>query len=146
MTLSALPRLFRTHKDDEVEQRGFQRWMFFIAASYSLLFSAFLWWAAPAIDWLFGYKYLGLPEMIRWLCLAVPAISIRLVAGNVLSATGSTWMRVAFECIGILVLTILAAVLIPQVGIHGMPIALAISEWSMAIMGVFLIFLVNRSV
>jgi O-antigen/teichoic acid export membrane protein len=50
-------------------------------------------------------------------------------------ALGKPWMRVGFEVIGLFVLTFSAFILVMQLGVSGMALALACSEWAMAIVG-----------
>ena len=53
-------------------------------------------------------------------------------------------MRVGFEAIGLVILSVMATLLAQQAGLYAMPLALASSEWSMAIIGWFLIKLQQR--
>ncbi|MCL7713176.1 oligosaccharide flippase family protein [Stenotrophomonas sp. CPCC 101365] len=135
MTTSALPRLFRGDGGGRNDEGRLLRWMFLAAIGYSLLLAAGVWFAAPVLGWAFGEQYLGIERMVKWLCLAVPGMSLRLVAGNALMAIGRPWVRVAFECIGLLVLLVAAMGMTRHLGTIGMPLALACSEWGMAIAG-----------
>ena len=140
MTLSALPRLFRV--EGSKKHSGTKQllvWMYGAAFFYSLILAAVLWLAAPLLARIFGSEYHGMIEIIRLLCLAIPAISLRLVAGNALMALGKPWMRVSFETIGLSTLAIFSIIFVPSIGIKGMPIAMASTEWGMAIMGYLLL-------
>jgi O-antigen/teichoic acid export membrane protein len=135
MMLSALPRLFREGKDEPRQTAHLLRWIFVSAVAYGLVLAIVLWLIAPVFGWLFGAKYLDIDRIVRWLCLAVPAMALRIAAGNVLMALGKPWIRVGFEAAGLLALIAAAAVLTPLFGIVGMSISLACSEWSMAVLG-----------
>lgn len=135
LMLAALPRLFREGQVDRTRSDRLLRWVFAAALGYSLLLAAALWVAAPLFDLLFGPRYHGLGDTIRWLTLAVPGMALRIAAGSALMALGKPWMRVGFELGGLVVLTAAAFVLAPRLALSGIPLALACSEWSMAILG-----------
>lgn len=135
MTDSALPRLFRESGDRPEPTRRLLAWIFGFAFAYSIVIAVAFWAVAPVFDWIFGAKYHHLDAALRWLCLAVPGVGLRMAAGNVLMALGKPWMRVAFEGIGLIVLVSTAAVFTSRFGTTGMPLALASSEWSMAVIG-----------
>lgn len=135
MMLSALPRLFREGQDQPKRTAHLLRWVSSAAFVYSVALAALLWFIAPVFVWLFGPKYQGVEHMIHWLCLAVPGMALRLTAGSVLMALGRSWMRVGFEVAGLAILVIAAATLCTRFDEIGMPLALACSEWSMAMIG-----------
>lgn len=135
MTLASLPRLFREGQTKSGRTAQLPRWMFGCATGYSVALAGALWLAAPMFDWIFGTRYNGLGATIRWLCLAIPGMSLRLVAGNILMAMGKPWMRVGFETIGLVILIAASFLLTMRVATIGMPLALACSEWAMAAIG-----------
>lgn len=135
MLLSALPRLFREGRNQPQRTTRLLRWIFAAALAYSFALAALLWFMAPIFVWLFGPKYQGIEQMIHWLTLAVPGIALRMAAGSVLMALGKPWMRVGFEVIGLIALVIAAILFTTQFGAIGMPLALACSEWVMAVLG-----------
>ena len=45
------------------------------------------------VEWLFGSQYQGMADMLRWLCLAVPFLSLRFAAANILMAQNRPWLR-----------------------------------------------------
>jgi len=144
MLLSALPRLFREGQDQPRRTAHLLRWIFGAAMVYSVALAVILWFIAPVFVWLFGPKYHGIEHMIHWLCLAVPGMALRIAAGSVLMALGKPWMRVGFEVAGLVVLIIAATLLTAQFGVTGMPLALACSEWTMAILGGRLISIAHQ--
>lgn len=141
MTLSALPRLFRDSQNHENQNQSrlLAQWMFGAAVGYGTALAVTLWTAAPLFEMIFGMNYQGLTQMIQFLCIAIPGMAARLVAGNVLMGQ-RPWARVGFEATGLLTLLVTSAVLTTRFGAHGMPAALAISEWTMAIIGYTLVF------
>lgn len=135
MTESALPRLFREGDEQPERTRHLLSWIFGAALTYSLVIAIALWLAAPAFEWFFGARYHGLDSAIRWLCLAVPGMALRMSIGNVLMALGRPWIRVGFEVAGVMVLAVAAVALTAEFGMTGMSLALACSEWSMTAIG-----------
>lgn len=144
MMLSALPRMFREGGDPTSNPRRLLLWIFGATIVYGFSLAACLWLLAPQIGALFGSHYTGLAEVIGWLCPIVPAMALRLAAGNVLMAMGKPWMRVAFEITGLLVLTGASLLVVPRLGMPGMALALACSEWTMAIIGLALVRATRR--
>lgn len=139
MMLSALPRLFREGRDQPKRTAHLLRWIFGAALVYSVVLAMVLWFIAPVFVWLFGAKYNGIEHMIHWLCLAVPGMALRIAAGSVLMALGKPWMRVGFEVAGLVILVTAAATLTAHFGAIGMSLALACSEWGMAVIGIICI-------
>lgn len=143
MMLSALPRLFRDGFDRPKHTTRLLRWIFAAALGYSVALAVALWFMAPLVAWLFGAHYDGIQHTIHWLTLAVPGMALRTAVGSILIALGRPWMRVGYELVGLIVLAATAALLTTRYGAIGMPIALTCSEWSMALLGGFLVR-VNR--
>jgi O-antigen/teichoic acid export membrane protein len=139
MMASAMPRLFREGLDQSERTGRLLRWIFGATLVYTLVITAVLWTVAPIFDWLFGAKYQGLDQTIRWLCVAVPGLAIRMIVGTVLMSLGKPWVRVGFEIAGLAVLVVAAVALTARFGALGMPLALACSEWAMAAIGTALI-------
>jgi O-antigen/teichoic acid export membrane protein len=98
-----------------------------------------LWLAAPAVQWLFGSQYHGMDTMLRWLCLAVPGLVLRLTVASILMTQNKPWLRAGFEVLGMAILAISAFALYPQFGSKGMALALAASEWAMVLAGMVFI-------
>lgn len=144
MMTAALPRLFRDGRNQFESTRRLLLWIFGATLIYMSLITAILWIAAPVFEWLFGTKYEGLGRTMRWLCLAVPGLALRMVAGTIMMTLGKAWLRVEFEIAGLVVLVVAAFVLTPRFGPLGMPLALACSEWAMAVIGTALIWVTWR--
>lgn len=139
LMLSALPRLFREGSAQPQAAAHLLRWILISTALYSVVLALMLWWGAPLFVWLLGDKYDGVDLAIQWLCIVVPGMALRIASGNVLMALGKPWMRAGFEISGLIVLVGFASALTKNFGLNGMVLALACSEWSMAILGNWLI-------
>lgn len=135
MMESALPRLFRDGNERPDRARHLLTWIFGAALAYSVAIAVVLWVAAPLFRLVFGAKYHDLDLTIRWLCLALPGMALRMSAGNVLMALGRPWIRASFEIAGVAVLMVTAILFAPWLGLAGMALSLACSEWLMAAMG-----------
>lgn len=139
MMLSALPRLFREGQERPERTAHLLRWIFAATIAYSVVLSCTLWICAPAFSLLFGTRYAGTEHMLHWLTPAIPGMALRMASGSTLMALGKPWMRVAFEATGLLCLLATSVTLTTRFGTIGMPLALACSEWTMAIIGVVMI-------
>lgn len=143
LLLAAMPRLFRTADDTSKQSKQLTLWVFGAVFIYSIFLVVLLWLVAPIFEWLLGVQYVGVADMLSWLCLAVPALALRYSTGSILITMNRPWLRAGFETVGVLSLFIAASLLIPQMGVYGMPIAFACSEWAMAIVGGIIVFNVN---
>lgn len=146
MMLSTLPRLFRHDINAADHTRKLLIAVYATSLGYGLLLSSILWIFAPVFDELFGETYKGLAECVRWLCFAIPGMSLRIATGSVLMAFGKPWMRIGFEVLGLIILAGAALTLTTSVGMIGMPIALACSEWAMGLVGGPLVLVSWRAV
>ena len=143
LLLSATPRLFRIGDNTSKQSKQLTVCVFGAVFIYSMCLVGILWLASPIFEWLLGVQYVGVADMLAWLCFAVPALALRYSTGSILITMNRPWLRAGFEIVGVLILFIAASLLIPQMGIYGMPIALACSEWTMAIAGGIIVFNVN---
>ena len=144
MMLSALPRLFREGQDKAGQTGRLLRWVFGAALAYGSALAVVLWFIAPVFVWLFGPRYTGIQHIVHWLCLAVPGMALRLVAGNVLMALGKPWMRAGFEVVGVVLLIFAAVILTSYLQATGMALALACSEWVMAVLGSMMVYTLSK--
>lgn len=139
LLLSALPRLFRQAGEHSAQSQRLNRWIYLSVLIYGLALAGLLWLAAPAVQWLFGSQYHGMDTMLRWLCLAVPGLVLRMTVANELMTSNQPWLRAVFEVLGMATLAIAAFALYSQFGSKGMALALAASEWAMVLAGMVLI-------
>lgn len=135
MLLSALPRLFRTANEQLGIKQKLLAVLYGSAFGYGSALVILVWIAAPYIAWFFGGQYKGIEEVIRWLSVAIPGITLRLTSGAVLMTIGKTWARVIFEIAGLVALVTIAIILAPGIGMKGMAIAVICAEWTMAVVG-----------
>lgn len=140
MLTSAMPRLFREGQDRAGRSRNLLLWVLGATLAYLLATTLALWLIAPSFEWLFGTKYHHLGQIVRWLCLAVPGLALRMITGTILMTLGRPWVRVGFEIMGLAVLAGTSVALTARIGALGMPLSLAISEWTMAIIGIALVW------
>ncbi|MGB3394776.1 MAG: oligosaccharide flippase family protein [Stenotrophomonas sp.] len=144
LMLSALPRLFREGQHQTQRTGRLLHWIFAATAMYSVALAVGMWWCAPLFVWLLGSQYAGVDEVIRWLCLAMPGLALRIAVGNALMALGRPWMRAGFEVVGVVVLAIAATVMTALWGARGMSLALACAEWVMVLLGGWLVMRVRQ--
>jgi len=139
MAVSALPRLFRESRDGASVSARLIGFMTGFALGYGILLSVLLWFLAPWVERFLGQAYAGSAVLLRLLCIVIPGLSLRLVFGNILIAVGRPWTRVGCEGLGIFALMLVGCVLSSSLGVSGMAIALACSEWGMAMLGGLLV-------
>lgn len=142
MMLSAMPRLFRGGPD---AGSSLHFWLFGLASLYGLLAAALLVFAAPLIEYLLGSEYTGVSELIRLLAFAVPAVSVRAAATNVLTTLERPWLRICLELIGCLAIFALALALVHSRGSTGLAVSIIFVEWLLAICSVILISIIGAS-
>lgn len=145
LLLSALPRLFRQAGEHSAQSQRLNRWIYLSVLIYGMALAGLLWFAAPAVQWLFGSQYHGMDDMLRWLCLAVPGLVLRMTVANELMTSNKPWLRAVFEVLGMATLAIAAFALYPQFGAKGMALALAASEWGMVLAGMVFILKTQRN-
>lgn len=139
LLLAAMPRLFRGH-ESQVQSQRLNRWILGAVLIYGIILAGLLWLIAPWIEWLFGYKYYGIMKILQCLSWVVPALSLRISLASILMTMDKPWLRAGIEVFGMLALVIGAIILYPLFGIVGVVLALAISEWGMAVVGYFFMF------
>src|SRR5690554_1927601 len=145
LLLSALPRLFRQAGEHSAQSQRLNRWIYLSVLIYGMALAGLLWFAAPAVQWLFGSQYQGMSDMLRWLCLAVPGLVLRLTVASILMTQDKPWLRAGFEVFGMATLAIAAFALYPQFGAKGMALALAASEWGMVLIAMIFIKLTSTA-
>ncbi len=145
LMVSAIPRLFSESATGTRRPSQLLRWLFGATLIYGVVLASILWVSAPLLESLFGSRYQALPELVRWLCPAVPGLALRIAAGGALMALGSPWMRVLFELVGMLLLATVAFLLAPHFGIYAMPIAMTAAEWTMTICGGLMLLGLRRA-
>lgn len=133
LMLAALPRLFRDGRN--ADGRKLLRGIFVSSLLYGLLAAIALRMGGSVLEWAFGARYQGMANVLHWLALAVPGMALRIAAGNALMAGSHPWLRAGTEVLGLAALCTAAWLLTTSHHDAGMPLALACSEWSMAIVG-----------
>lgn len=142
MMLSAMPRLFR---DRSYARKTLQWWLLASAGAYGVLAAVAMEFVAPWIEALLGTEYMGSGDIISLLAFAVPALSVRAAAMNVLTTLERPWMRIALELIGWMAIVALALVFVDSRGSSGLALAIICTEWLLAVSSVILISFLSPS-
>lgn len=145
LLLSAMPRLFRSHANSQIQSQRLNRWILGYVLIYGVLLAIFLWLLAPLIERLFGHKYHGIAEILKWLCWVVPALALRFSLVNILMTMGKPWFRAGIEVFGTFLLFIVAILFTSQLSSRGMGLALIVAEWSMVILGFILVIMERKN-
>lgn len=139
LLLSVMPKLFRTHNNDNQQNQRLTFLVIGAALIYSLGLAGTLWLFAPSIEWLFGVNYAGMSDMLKWLCLAVPGLALRISMANVLMSRNLPWARASIQILGMAILLFSAMIFHLKNYTFTMPLAFAISEWSMVLFGTLIL-------
>lgn len=144
LLLSAMPRLFRESDQKQVKNSRLSKWIFLSVFIYGISLTLCLFFITPLFEWLFGKDYKGLAEMLKWVSLAIPGLALRITAGSILMTLNHPWWRAGFEFSGILCMISTSLLFIQNFGDIGMALAVACSEWLMAIIGMLMIIGLSR--
>jgi O-antigen/teichoic acid export membrane protein len=132
VVLSAMPRLFREAGGSDA---ALQKRLLAAAAGYGLLAALVVWYSSPVVDWLFGPAYAGIGQTVRWLAFAIPGMALRFATMNVLTTVNLPWARTAIEVSGLALLAALAWWGAQAWSQFGFVLAVGISEWTIATLG-----------
>jgi len=140
--LSAMPRLFREAGGSGT---ALQKHLLVAAAGYGFLAAIAAWVSSPLADWLFGPEYVGIGQTVRWLAFVIPGMALRFTTMNVLTTVNLPWARIAIEVSGLVVLAALAWWGAKTYSQFGFVMAVAISEWTIAALGLGTILTIRGS-
>lgn len=141
VVLSAMPRLFR---EAGSAHAALQNRLLAAAAGYGVLAALVVWVASPVVDWLFGPAYAGIGQTVRWLAFAIPGMALRFATMNVLTTVNLPWARIAIEVSGLALLAALAWWGTQAWSQFGFVLAVGISEWTIATLGLGVILTMLR--
>jgi len=91
--------------------------------------------APVLIPAMFGESFRAASGLVQILCLAMPAVFMRLMISRSLMALRSTKLLVTLQLVGLAVLTVGGLVLIPRWSAVGAAIALALGETTVTVLG-----------
>jgi O-antigen/teichoic acid export membrane protein len=140
LLLAALPRLFRTHNAPANSLSQLNVWILITVLIYGVVVSSFLWWIAPWIELIFGSHYHGMTDLLRYLCYVIPLLLLRISLANILMSMNKPWLRALIESLGLVVLVLSAVILSSYFSVLGIIFALAMSEATMAILSLIIVF------
>lgn len=136
LLLSAIPRLFRQNLNNE---QRLLKWIFSTVFLYSIFLIALIWMFASFVEGIFGPNYAGMDDILKWIGFATPGLVFRIASGSILMTMNKPWIRAGFELSGLIILAVCSILFAPYWGVKGMIIALICAEWSMALIGMYLI-------
>ncbi|SEG69594.1 oligosaccharide flippase family protein [Halopseudomonas aestusnigri] len=137
LVLSVLPRLIRGEGREASMKMSLVNWLLCVALIFSVMLAGFFVIVSSFVEWAFGEAYGGLSDMLVWLCLAIPGLSLRKVAGNILIANGNPLARVCFELVGVVLLVLFSFFLVSTLGSGAFVFSVFLSESLMALGMVF---------
>jgi len=140
LLLSALPKLFRTHDNSALSSSKLNVWILVTVFIYSVVISTVLWWIAPWIELLFGSNYHGMTDLLRYLCYVIPLLLLRISLANILMSMNRPWLRALIEALGMAFLVLSAVIFSSYFSVLGIIFALAVSEATMVILSLIIVF------
>lgn len=140
LLLVVLPRLFRTHDTLANSSSKLNTWIVITVLIYSAAISSVLWWFAPWIELVFGSHYHGMTNLLRWLCYVIPLLLLRISLANILMSMDKPWLRALIETLGMVILVLSAVILSSYFSVLGIIFALAVSEATMVILSLIIVF------
>lgn len=127
ITQAALPRLFRSSAEAG-GQSGLLKILLRVVVLYGVVAAAALYFLADLLPLVLGEAFRPTVEATRWLCLLVPFYCLRNLGGNALVARDHRLTRALVESGALGLMLVLAALLVPRHGLHGMAIVVTASE------------------
>jgi O-antigen/teichoic acid export membrane protein len=135
LLLAAQPRLFRHSENTHKQNKRLISLIALIAVIWGLSGTVIFAFGHQVIPWLLGPAYTETGQLVPWLALTMPFLTLRLAAGGILVALGRPLERMLFELSGVLILTTGIVFFTPKLQTLGLIIAVIGSELSMAIIG-----------
>lgn len=135
MLLSAQPRLFKYAHTRATDGRNLIKTLLLLSGGWGLLSGLLLYTFRFILPALFGAPYEAAAQLMPWIAISAPLLSLRLCAGSVLVAFGRPMDRLFFELFGICILVLGILFFAPHYRMHGLAMALALAESSMAAIG-----------
>lgn len=133
--LTSQPKLFAHAASPSKEGKGLVSVVAWSSLALGSLAAVTLSALSPLIVLVLGDSFSESAELLPWVSLALPFLTVRLAAGTVLVAMGKPIERLVFELSGIAVLVIMLWLGAAYYGQKGMAVALALSEAGMALGG-----------
>lgn len=140
LLLAALPKLFRTHNAPANPFSQLNVWILITVLIYGVVISGFLWWIAPWIELIFGSHYHGMTDLLRYLCYVIPFLLLRISLANILMSMDKPWLRALIEALGMVILVSSAVIFSSYFSVLGIIFALAVSEATMVILSLIIVF------
>jgi O-antigen/teichoic acid export membrane protein len=131
LTMAAGPRLFR-HGGGQQVQPGLVAKLAAIALGYASLAAIALWLLAGVLPWLLGEAFRPAVQAARWMALFVPCYSLRLLGSNILMSSDRKRVRVAVECLGLVLLAGFGGLWLPRYGLLGAVLMICATEATLA--------------
>lgn len=140
---AALPPLFRYHSRRKGHK--IQLWVLFTSLLYSLISGAIVFLLLPHLKSIFGQQYEQVFHFITLLIFIIPGRSLRMTGCNTLLTKGDSKKLIFVEVSGFLVMGVTALAITPFNPYIGIPVSVAITEYSMAFFSWGWVFFMSKS-
>jgi len=139
LLLTAQPQLFQHAREGFAGTRRLVRNLFALALGWGVGSGVLLAIISPVLPWILGHDYGRTAQLVPWMAVTAPFLSLRLAAGSVLIALGHPLERMGFELCGIVLLAAGMILFTPWLGVLGLVAAVIVSEVAMSLVGAMLI-------
>jgi O-antigen/teichoic acid export membrane protein len=135
LMLAVQPRLFRHTQDTHLYNKRLIRIIAALSLGWGL--AGIMVFAAlhPLVPWLLGSNYAQTGQLLPWLAITLPFLTLRMAAGGILLSLGRPLERLLFELTGALILIAGICFLSPIYQTAGLITSVIASEFCMAIVG-----------
>jgi O-antigen/teichoic acid export membrane protein len=135
LLLAAQPRLFRYSQHTHARNKHVIRIIALVSLGWGLVGTTAFVALHKLIPWLLGSNYTETGQLVPWLAITMPFLTLRMAAGGILISLGKPLERLFFELTGALVLVAGIFFLIPVLQTPGLIVSVVSSELSMAAIG-----------
>lgn len=143
MLVTLIPRLFAENSKKE-KKSNINLLVLSASLIYGVISGSVLYLSTPFLDQLFGHEFKSLPAMIPILAIALPGLTCRIAIGDILMSYSLPWKRAGLEALGISCIIGIALLSTPYQPVLGIPIALAATEWIMTVIGIVIVFRLDK--
>lgn len=135
LLLAAQPRLFRHSESTHLQNKQLIGVIALVAVAWGLSGAGLFAFCHQMIPRLLGSAYAETGQLVPWMAITMPFLTLRLAAGGILVAFGRPLERLLFELSGALILTMGIVFITPKLHTLGLILAVIASELSMALIG-----------
>jgi len=144
LSMSVLPRLFRTESGDERSTSLLIRSLALGVTAYGVFAGLATWAASGLLPVLLGRDFAPAASVVRWMAISPLLQGLYIIGANVLVTQRMLTLRILAQSLAIVVLLVSAGILVPSFGLPGAVLMLLVTQASAALL-VWLCYLRART-